>query len=220
MLAFAPGDPVDRRVRAVLLDVATGASADRGGLADPRRGRRACADLDPVVDGQPPIMLEEFIAVDEIVKADAGWRAAMAKRGITDLDLVARARCRRATFGIAGEEGRRLLRVLSFLAAPAGGPPWAHPIDGVVAYVDLIEQRVVELIDHATLPVPAEEGNFDDPAYVGPARTSPAPHRDHPARGAELHRRRRRGHLGGLDVPRRVRPARGPGAAPALDPRR
>jgi hypothetical protein len=26
-------------------------------------------DIDPAVDGQPPIMLEEFIAVDEIVKA-------------------------------------------------------------------------------------------------------------------------------------------------------
>jgi primary-amine oxidase len=68
-----------------------------------------------------------------------------------------------------------MLRVLSFLAHRPEDHCWAHPIDGVVAYVDLIEKRVVELIDHALMPIPAEEGNFDDPAYVGPARTSLRP---------------------------------------------
>jgi primary-amine oxidase len=78
-------------------------------------------------------------------------------------------------FTIAGEEGRRLLRVLSFLAHRQDDHCWAHPIDGVVAYVDLIERRVVQLIDEAVMPIPEEEGNFDDPGYVGPARTSLKP---------------------------------------------
>ena len=99
----------------------------------------------------------------------------MARRGITDLDLVRPCPLSAGSFGIAGEEGRRLLRVLSFVQHHEKDHPWAHPIDGVVAYVDLIERRVVELIDQEVLPIPEEEGNFDDPASVGPARTSLKP---------------------------------------------
>ncbi|MGI5152449.1 primary-amine oxidase [Plantactinospora sp. CA-294935] len=174
VLAYRPGDPVDRRVRAVLLDVATGVARTvlasvTTGTVDPVR------EHDAVRDGQPPIMLEEFVAVDEIVKADPGWRAAMERRGITGLDLVRPCPLSAGDFDLPGERGRRLLRVLSFLAHRPEDHCWAHPIDGVVAYVDLTERRVVELIDHELLPVPAEEGNFDDPAYVGPARTSLKP---------------------------------------------
>jgi primary-amine oxidase len=174
VLAFRPGDRIDRRVRALLLDVATGAvrsvvvSLTKGAIDIDVR-------VDPAVDGQPPILLEEFIAVDEIVKADDGWRAAMARRGVVDLDLVRPCPLSAGDFGIAGEEGRRMLRVLSFLAHRPEDHCWAHPIDGVVAYVDLIERRVVQLVDHQDLPIPAEEGNYDDPGYTGPARTSMKP---------------------------------------------
>ena len=34
---------------------------------------------------------------------------------------------------------------------------------------------MLHLIDHEALPVPEAEGNFDDPAAVGPARTSLRP---------------------------------------------
>ena len=173
VLAYA-GEPVDRQVRAVLLDVATGAartvvaSLTRDAIVSDTRH-------DPSVDGQPPILLEEFVAVDEIVKADAAWCAAMARRGVTDLDLVRPCPLSAGDFDIPGERGRRMLRVLSFLAHRPEDHCWAHPIDGVVAYVDLIERRVVELIDHELLPIPTEEGNFDDPGYVGPTRTTLKP---------------------------------------------
>jgi len=169
VLAWRPGDPVDRRVRALLLDVATGRV--RSAVGSVTRGEvDAVVEVDPAVDGQPPILLEEFAAVDEIVKGDEGWRAAMARRGITDLDLVRPCPLSAGDFDLPGERGRRLLRVLSFVANRPEDHCWAHPVDGVVAYVDLIEKRVVELIDHEVLPVPAEEGNYDDPAYTGPAR--------------------------------------------------
>ena len=144
VLAFKPGDPIDRRVRAVLLDVATGAATDV--VASLTSGTIVSqVDLDPVRDGQPSIMLEDLIAVDEIVKADAGWVAAMARRDITDLDLVRPCPLAAGSFALAGEEGRRMVRVLSFLQHRKEDAPWAHPIDGVVAYVDLIERRVLEL---------------------------------------------------------------------------
>ena len=172
--AHRDGDPVDRRVRAVLLDNATGRS--RTVLVSLTGGEvERVVDHDPETDGQPPIMLEEFVAVDEIVKADPGWVEAMGKRGITDLSLVAACPLSAGSFDLPGERGRRMLRVLSFLQHRPADHPWAHPVDGVVAYVDLIERRVVELVDTGVMPVPEEEGNFDDPAFTGPPRTSRRP---------------------------------------------
>src|SRR6266508_4633779 len=131
--------------------------------------------LDAAVDGQPAIILEEFFAVDEIVKADPGWVAAMARRGLTDLDLIKPCPLSAGTYDIEGEPGHRLLRVLSFVQDHPKDHCWAHPVDGVVAYVDLTARRVVTLIDEAQLPIPSEQGNFDDPAYVGPERTTLRP---------------------------------------------
>jgi primary-amine oxidase len=174
VLAFADGDPVDRRVRAILLDIATGRTQDV--VASVTNGTlERVTEIDPGTSGQAPILLEELITVDEIVKADPGWREAMARRGIHDLDLVRPCPLAAGSFGIEGESGHRLLRALSFLQHRPEDHCWAHPIDGIVAYVDLIEKRVIKLIDHAQFPVPTEEGNFDDPAYVGPERTSLRP---------------------------------------------
>jgi primary-amine oxidase len=174
VLGFRPGDAVDRRVRAILLDASSGAASDvvaslTRGEVDSRR------ELDPARDGQPPVILSDLEAVDEIVKGDEGWRAAMARRGVTNLDLVRPCPLSAGSFDLPGERGRRMLRVLSFVQDHERDHPWAHPVDGLVAYVDLVERRVVELIDAAELPVPREQGNFDDPAAVGPARTSLKP---------------------------------------------
>ncbi|MDN5915002.1 MAG: primary-amine oxidase [Pseudonocardia sp.] len=168
------GDEVDRRVRAVLLDRSTGGS--RTVLASLTRERvEEVVKHDPATDGQPPIMLEEFEAVDEIVKADPGWVEAMSRRGITDLSLVAACPLSAGSFDLRGERGRRMLRVLAFQQHRPSDHPWAHPVDGLVAYVDLIERRVVELVDTGVMPVPAEEGNYDDPEFTGPPRTTRRP---------------------------------------------
>jgi primary-amine oxidase len=172
VLAFQPGEPIDRRVASLLLDMETGAafeavvSVSRGELLSWREvtGRQA-----PF--GQPPVMDEEYGMVAEIVKADQGWREALAKRGITDLDLVFVAPLSAGEFGLPGEGGRRLLRALCFRQDHPKDSPWAHPVDGLVAYVDLIARQVVEVLDDELIPVPAEQGNFDRDS-VGPARTS------------------------------------------------
>ena len=174
VLAFKPGAPIERRVRAVLLDYATGEACTA--IASLTNGKVERVDpIDTRTQGHPPIIEDDFIAVDEIVKADPGWCEAMAKRGVTELDLVRPCPLSAGDFGLEGEGGRRLLRVLSFLQHRPEDHAWAHPIDGVVAFVDLIERRVVRLIDHAVFPIPQAEANFDDPAYVGQARTTLKP---------------------------------------------
>jgi primary-amine oxidase len=174
VLDYRPGDSIDRRVRVVLLDLDTGRTR-RIVASLTRQEIDSAVEIDPTIDGQPPILLEELITVDEIVKADPGWRSAMARRGITDLDLVRPCPLSAGNFAIPAEHGRRMVHVLSFLANRPEDHCWAHPIDGVVAYVDLIGREVVELIDRQPLPIPTEEANHDDPAYVGPTRITLKP---------------------------------------------
>jgi primary-amine oxidase len=173
VLDYDPTDPPDRQVRVFLLDRSTGLAQDVVASLTTRQivSRRT---LD-ASDGQPPVLLEDFESVDEIVKSDQRWRDAMARRGVTDLDLVCTCPLSAGTYDIPGEEGRRMLRVLSFLQHRKADHPWAHPIDGVVAYIDLIRNEVIDVIDDAVMPIPEEEGNFDDPAATGPARTSLKP---------------------------------------------
>jgi primary-amine oxidase len=171
---WTPGASVEREARLFLLDMASGRGDDVI-LSLTTQSVVRVRQVDPKKDGQLPIVADEFELVDEIVKADHGWRASMEARGIVDLSLVRPCPLSAGAFGIDGESGRRMLRVLSFLAHRNDDHCWAHPIDGVVAYVDLTERRVLKLVDHEKLPIPEEEGNFDDREYVGPARTTLRP---------------------------------------------
>ncbi|GAA3758037.1 primary-amine oxidase [Microbacterium kribbense] len=173
VLAFDPASPPDRRVRAFLVDLPSSRTQDVVASLTTRRivRERTLGEN----DGQPPVLLDDFESVDDIVKADPRWREAIARRGVTDVDLVCTCPLSAGTYGIPGEEGRRMLRVLSFLQHRKEDHPWAHPIDGVVAYIDLTRKTVIEVIDDTVMPIPDEEGNFDDPEATGPARTSLRP---------------------------------------------
>lgn len=174
VLAFTDGDPVSRRVQALLIDTDTGKA--RKTVVELNRGTVASVtEVDAVEDGQPPILGEEFAGVGEIVAADPQWAHALARRGIDDVSRVCACPLSAGVFDIPGERGRRMMRVLGFLQHRPEDHPWAHPIDGLVAYVDLVERAVVEVVDHAVTPIPSEEGNFDDPQQVGPARADLRP---------------------------------------------
>ena len=162
-----------------------------------------------------PILDSDFIAVDEIVKADPDWRAAMARRGYDDVSKIRACPITAGAFGVADDDRRRMVRVLAFVQAGEHDLAWAHPVDGIAAYVDLIEKKVFKITDEFELPVPAESGDYDDEAVRGPHRTTLQAHRDHPAGRPELHAGRPRAALAGLvDADRLRRPRR---ADPAPD---
>ena len=131
--------------------------------------------LDPRTDGQLPIIDSDFVAVDEIVKADPDWRAAMARRGYDDLSQVRCCPITAGAFGPAEDDRRRMVRVLAFIQASEHDLVWAHPVDGLAAYVDLIEKKVFKVTDEFELPVPQESGDYDDEAVRGPHRTTLRP---------------------------------------------
>jgi primary-amine oxidase len=166
----ARGTAVPRRARALLLDVETGAAEDV--LVDlTARGLVTRKPIDPA-GGQVPVLVEEHELVRTIMAADPVWCAALAKRGIDDPAKVYLAALSAGHFT---DETRRMVRVLAHWQPEESTMVWAHPVDGLVAFVDLIERTVVEIVDTGVVPIPQESGDYDDPAVAGPPRTTLKP---------------------------------------------
>jgi primary-amine oxidase len=162
VLAYAAGTgPLPaRQSRALLLDTATGAAHDvTVSLTD-----NAVAEV-TVVDGsrgQMPILVEEFESIEPILTADQSWVDALARRGLAT-DEVVYAPLSPGSYDNPGEAGKRVIRVFAFQMSDPTDHPWAHPVDGLCAYVDVIAKELIQLIDHEELPVPAEPSKFHLP---------------------------------------------------------
>ena len=174
VLAAASGDATapGRRLRAFLLDTQTGESRD---VVVDLTTAAVVANrlLDTATDGQLPIINQDFAIAEEVVRADPDWQAAMTRRGLTDFSKIRLCPLTAGSFG--DEEGRRMVRVLSFLQEDPHHYAWAHPVDGVAAFLDLIERKVVKVIDELDWAVPRESGDYEDPAVSGPPRTGLRP---------------------------------------------
>ncbi|NAZ77045.1 primary-amine oxidase [Kineococcus sp. T13] len=162
VLSWKPGDPLERRVRTILLDRADGTVTEVLTSLSAREVVSTRA-VDVRTEGQPPIMLEEFDIVEQTLWAHEGWNAAMTRRGISEHRRVRISALSAGTFDLPGEEGRRLTRCLAFLQLSDDDNVWAHPIDGVVAYVDLNTREVVELLDEKIFEIPRERYDFHLP---------------------------------------------------------
>ena len=173
VLAHRDGAPVDRRFRAVLLDLATGRSQDTVVSATTGEvvSRR---ELDPPRDGQPPIIDAEFEMIEDVLNADAAWLEALKRRGIEPASVRA-VPLSAGVYDYPDEVGRRIVRAFGFRQDSDSDHPWAHPVDGLVAYVDLTARSVDRVIDTGVVPVPATSGNFDDPDVQGPPLDSLKP---------------------------------------------
>ncbi|WP_352302742.1 primary-amine oxidase [Kineosporia sp. NBRC 101731] len=175
VLAWTPGTPSARRFRALLLDLNSQVSRDV--VIDISCGTVVSDTvLDVAATGQLPVLDEEFELVEQLLTQDERWLAAVAVRGL-DIEKV---RVAPLSAGVYADEypqesGRRVLRGLAFYQEHPADSAWAHPIDNLVAYVDTVNRVVDQVIDYGIVPVPAESGNFDDPAVSGPPRITQKP---------------------------------------------
>jgi primary-amine oxidase len=95
-------------------------------------------------------------------------------RGIKDFETVQVDAWPAGYFGDESEQGLRLARAVAFVRSQPDDNEWAHPVDGVIALVDLNARKVLRVDDHGVVPIPPEPGNFDAEA-VGTLRDDVAP---------------------------------------------
>jgi primary-amine oxidase len=165
--------PADRRFRAFLLDV-TGAAPKDVTVSVTSGKVLTVAELDTSVTGELPVLEEEFEVVEAILSTDERWLKAIAERGL-EIEKVRVAPLSAGVFEYPEEKGRRILRGLAFYQNFPEDSAWAHPIDGLVAYVDIVNKTVDQVLDFGAMPVPAEHGNYTDPELTGELRTTQKP---------------------------------------------
>ncbi|MCI9889816.1 primary-amine oxidase [Micrococcales bacterium 31B] len=163
----------DRRYRAFLHDVA-GAAPHDVTVSVTERAVLSDTVLDTTVSGELPILGEEFEVVEAILAEHPDWLAALAARNL-DVATVRVAPLSAGVFEYPEEKGRRILRGLAFVQNSAEDSPWAHPVDGLVAYVDIVSRTVDAVHDFGAVPIPAEHGNYTDPSLTGPLRETQKP---------------------------------------------
>jgi primary-amine oxidase len=110
---------------------------------------------------QPSVMLEEFLAAEDIVRNDPRWQEAMRKRGITNFDLcmIDPWSTPNVEPGVGPEDGR-FVSPLTWVRDDPDDNGYAHPVDGVVTKVDLDTLTVVSVEDYGVLPMPKKKANY------------------------------------------------------------
>ncbi|GAB3119768.1 primary-amine oxidase [Glaciibacter psychrotolerans] len=174
--AFKSGDALERRLLLVLLDVATGLSAEAVvSVTSAEVISHTPLNTTEAPYGQPQYLFEEYERAEAISKASALWQAAMTRRGLAaKMELAFCAPLAPGYFGRADEVGRRVIRSLTFLRDSPNDSPWAHPVEGLIVHIDLTSNRIIRVEDEGDIPTPTLHGNYDV-AVVGPARTSTKP---------------------------------------------
>ncbi len=175
LAAWASGAAVDRQVFSVLLDTDTGDVTEV--VASLSSERVLSSTIVPTRThpyGQPGLVVGELVTLDEIVKADVRWQEAMRTRGVTDLTRCKVLPLSAGQFEFPDEVGHRVMRAITLYQEEPTDIPWMRPIEGVIAYVDLIERRVLHFADHGGDPIPPRRPNLAEGAW-GPVRTSLRP---------------------------------------------
>jgi primary-amine oxidase len=122
-----------------------------------------------VPDARGPVTLPEFDECERVTRADPRVRAGLARRGITAVEQVQVEAWGIGTFTAAEDAGRRVVWTLLFYRERPDDNPYAKPVDGLHAIVDLDEMAVLRVEDSGPVPLPPGSGAYAADR-VGPLR--------------------------------------------------
>jgi primary-amine oxidase len=166
VIAFEQGGPApDRLVKVIIRERAEHATHE--GVVRLPDGE--VVEFRHVPGVQPSVMLEEFLAAEDIVRADPRWQAAMRRRGITDFSLcmIDPWSTPNVEPGVGPDDGR-FVSPLTWVRDDPADNGYAHPVDGVVVRVDLDTLSVVSVEDHGVLPLPRKKANYSAAKIADP----------------------------------------------------
>ena len=161
VLAWNPGDPVPRLAFAI---VKVGPETFDA-IVDTIAGK--VLEWEQVEGVQPGLLpTVEWSLVQTIVRGNQEWQSAARERGVDDFGDVVCVPNPAGYFGIAEEEGRRIVKAVCY--APSGSSNyWARPIEGLIAIVDLDEREIIDLIDTGPVPIPDAPADFSSASLKG-----------------------------------------------------
>ena len=154
---YQAGTPVERRAWIAVMDPGAGTLHD--GVVHLGTGAVERWTERPGLQG--PLLLDEYDRAAEVIRNDPRWVAALHRRGITDPEQVRIDAWMIGNFGDPEEQGRRLCASLAYLVEQPGDLPYARPIEGLIAYVDLASMTVTRVVEADPVPVPADPGRYD-----------------------------------------------------------
>lgn len=143
---FRPGATMTRAARLAVVDLANGQTYD----ATADVARATLTRWQPVTSGAAPLVGAEYDSVRAALLSDDRWRRALERRGITEPDSV---HLSVIVAGDASPDNARRVRVLAFLER--SGIAYLHPVEGLVAVVNVTTRRVERVIDIGSAPVSA-----------------------------------------------------------------
>ena len=136
-----------------------------------------------------PVTLAEYAECELVTRADPGILAGLERRGITRPEQVLVEPWGIGAFTEAEEAGRRLAWTLLFYRERPDDNPYAKPIHGLHAIVDLDDMTVVRVEDLGAVSLPPGSGAYAADR-VGPLRDDLKPLEIvRPARSELRHRR-------------------------------
>ncbi len=114
----------------------------------------------PVPGARAPVTLGEYADCERLVRADPDFRDGLRRRGIANPEQVLVESWGFGNFTRPEESGRRLVWTLCFYRATHGDNPYAKPIHGLHAVVDLDDMTVVRVEDLGVVPLPPGTGRY------------------------------------------------------------
>ncbi len=110
----------------------------------------------------PTYTLAEIFKAIELTLGDENYQKALEKRGIKDLSLIQIDPWPGGGFVNKNiKNGNRALKAISFLKESERDNAYARPIQGLIAHIDLTENKVVEIEDHGVVKVPEAHARYD-----------------------------------------------------------
>ncbi|MDH3380522.1 MAG: tyramine oxidase, partial [Gammaproteobacteria bacterium] len=171
LLEWIPDDVLERQAFAVLLDNTDGNTIEA--LAS--LTQQKILKHEHIPDVQPAIVLDEFFECEEALKQDKDFQEALRNRGITHFELLMIDPWSVGDYGDEPEQGRRLACALAWTCKEAGENGYAHPVLGLMAWIDLNTMKVIRVEDSGVVPIPGQSGNYAARYFEGKFREAPKP---------------------------------------------
>ena len=114
----------------------------------------------PVPGARAPVTLAEYVECERVTRADSRVRAGLERRGITSPEQVLVEAWGVGAFTAPEDAGRRVVWTLLFYRERPDDNPYAKPIHGLHAIVDLDDMTVVRVEDVGVVPLPPGSGAY------------------------------------------------------------